>query len=157
METKELAKDISREKLMVFQEELAKQPGAFFGDNDSCPLTHKFAPGVYVREIFIPKGTCVVGKIHKHEHPNFLMSGDVLVVTEGEGRQHLKAPLSMISKAGTKRIVFALEDTVWITVHATEETDLKKIEDFVIAKSYEDYEQFKQLEQGKHPLKLEGK
>ena len=155
METQELVKDISRDKLKLFERALSTVPGAFEGDNESCPLTHKFAPGVYVREIFIPKGACVVGKIHKHEHPNFLMSGEVLVVTEAEGRQHLKAPLSMISKAGTKRIVFALEDTVWITVHATEETDLKKIEDYVIAPSYEAYEQFKQLEQGKHPLKLE--
>ena len=32
------------------------------------------------------------------------------------------------SKAGTKRAGLAHEDTVWITIHATKETDLKKIE-----------------------------
>ena len=143
---KEIAKEVPRDKILAFQGEMAKLPGAFFGDSDNCPLTHKFAPGVYVREIFIPKGTCIVGKIHKHDHPNFLMSGEVLVITEYQGREHLKAPLSIISKAGTKRIVLALEDTVWITVHATNETDLEKIEEVVIAKSYEDFEQFKKLE-----------
>ena len=142
---KEILKDIPREKILAFQEELSKLPGAFLGDTDQCPLTHKFAPGVYVREIFIPKGTCIVGKIHKHDHPNFLMSGEVMVITEYQGREHLKAPLSIISKAGTKRIVLALEDTVWITVHATNETDLEKIEEVVIAKSYEDFEKFKAL------------
>jgi len=141
--------ELGREKILEFQNELAKQPGAWEGDSENCPLKHSFAPGVYVREIFIPKGICLVGKIHKHEHPNFLMSGEVLVVTEHEGRQHLKAPLSMISKAGTKRVVYALEDTVWITVHVTGETDLEKIEDFVIAKSFEEYEQFKKMQNQK--------
>jgi hypothetical protein len=149
---KEITQEVSREKILMFQEELAKLPGAFFGDSDQCPLTHKFASGIYVREIFIPKGTCIVGKIHKHDHPNFLMKGEVLVITEQEGKQHLKAPLSMISKAGTKRIVLALEDTVWITVHATDETDLEKIEEIVIAKSYEEFKKF----QNQEILKLRG-
>jgi hypothetical protein len=80
----------------------------------------------------------LTGKIHRHSHPNFLMSGEVIVVTENGGKEHLKAPLSMISEPGTKRAVVALEDTVWITVHVTNETDLDKIEDYVIAKSYDD-------------------
>ena len=143
-----------RDSILAFQEALSKLPDSFVGDSESCPLTHKFAPGIYVREIFIPKGTCVVGKIHKHDHPNFLLKGEVLVVTEFGGKERLKAPLSMISKAGTKRVVFALEDTVWITVHATNETELGKIEDHVIAKNYEEFEQFK-LQQDEI-LKIEG-
>jgi hypothetical protein len=100
-------------------------------------LRHAFAEGIHVREIFIPKGTVIVGKIHKYAHPNFLMRGDVIVVTEGGGREHLSAPRAWISQPGTKRAVVALEDTVWITVHATHETDLTKIEDEVIATDYE--------------------
>jgi len=107
------------------------------GDNDAMPLKHSFAPGVYVREIFIPKGSMLTGKIHRHSHPNFLMQGEVIVVTEFGGREHLKAPKSMISKAGTKRAIYAIEDTIWITVHVTEETDLKKIEEYVIAPTYD--------------------
>lgn len=145
-----------REDILMFEKVMAEVPGAFFGDNESCPLKHSFAPGVYVREIFIPKGTCVVGKIHKHKHPNILLSGEVLVITEFGGREHLKAPLSMISEAGTKRVVYAIEDTTWITIHATCETDLEKIEDFVIAKTYEEFEEFKKL-QDKTILKLEDK
>jgi hypothetical protein len=66
------------------------------------------------------------------------MKGEVVVVTEERWREHLKAPLSMISSPGTKRAIIALEDTVWITVHVTNETDLEKIEDYVIAKTYDD-------------------
>ena len=127
-----------REKILALEEILRKTPGAVIGDSDKLPLKHSFAEGVYVREIFIPKGYILTGKIHRHSHPNFLMRGEVIVVTEHGGREHLKAPLSMISKPGTKRAIYALEDTVWITVHVTPETDLKKIEDYVIAPTYED-------------------
>lgn len=138
-------KEITRDDILTLESALAKVPGAVFGDSESMPLKHTFAPGVYVREIFIPKGMILTGKIHRHEHPNFLMSGEVIVVTEFGGREHLKAPLSMISKAGTKRAIIALEDTVWITVHPTNETDLKKIEEYVIAPSYE------ALKESSHP------
>ena len=127
-----------REDILDLEKALSKQPGAVFGDSDLMPLKHSFAEGAYVREIFIPKGTVLTGKIHRHSHPNFLMKGEVIVVTEDGGREHLKAPLSLISKAGTKRAILALEDTVWITVHVTNETDLEKIEDYVIAKTYEE-------------------
>lgn len=127
-----------RADIATLEGALAKVPGAVFGDSDLMPLKHTFAEGVYVREIFIPKGCVLTGKIHKHSHPNFLMRGEVVVVTENGGREHLKAPLSMISAPGTKRAIVALEDTVWITVHVTEETDLEKIEEYVIAKDYDD-------------------
>ena len=135
----ELAK-VDRRDILRFEEELSKVPGAKFGDMEECPLTHEFADGVYVRTIFIPKGTIIVGKIHRHAHPNFLMKGEVTVVTENGGVQRLKAPVSMISGAGTKRVVFTHEDTVWTTIHVTEETDLEKIEEAVIAKTFEEFE-----------------
>jgi hypothetical protein len=106
------------------------------GDQHDCPLKHSYADGVYVREIFIPKNKVLVGKIHKHSHPNFLMKGKVTVITESGGRETLEAPLSMISPAGTKRVVWAHEDTVWITVHVTDKTDVDEIEQEVIVPSY---------------------
>jgi hypothetical protein len=139
-------KDLSplelRQAITRFEEKLATLPGSVLGDTAMCPLTHSFADGLYVREIFIPRGMLLTGKIHRHSHPNFLMKGEVLVVTEGGGVEHLKAPLSIISEAKTKRAVFALEDTVWITVHVNEDNgqDLAKIEDYVIAKTYEEVE-----------------
>ena len=129
---------VTKQKIAKFQKELSKLPNAFFGDTENCPLKHSFADGVYVREIFIPKGMCVVGKIHKFSHPNFLLKGKITVATEGEGVEHLEAPQSIISPAGTKRVVYAHEDTVWVTVHVTKETDLSKIEDEIIAKNYKE-------------------
>ena len=51
-------------------------------------------------------------------------------------------PLTMVSPAGTKRAVYAKTDVVWTTIHLTNETDLEKIEEETIAKSYQEYEQF---------------
>lgn len=101
------------------------------------PLTHRFAPGAYAREIFVQKGDVVIGKIHRHAHLNFVLKGKAAVLTE-EGPMVIEAPFTMVSSVGTKRLVVALEDLVWTTVHVTEETDLEKIEDHVIAKSYDE-------------------
>ena len=101
------------------------------------PLRHTFTSGIYCREIFIPKGSVIVGKIHRHDHINFISRGDVTVLTK-DGLKRIKGPCTMVSSAGTKRAVYAHEDTVWTTIHAnpTNETDLAKIEAFTIAKTY---------------------
>ncbi len=117
-------------------------------------LTHQFAPGVYMRTLRIKKGSRIVGKIHKHAHPNILSPGEVIVFTEGGGQQHLVGPVEMISPAGTKRALLALTDCVWTTIHVTNETDLEKLEEYVIAPSFEAYEQFLKLE-GKDMQKIE--
>ena len=101
-----------------------------------CPLKHHFSEGSYGREILLPKGTLAVGKIHKHGHITVVSQGDCSVLTES-GVERIKAPFTFVSKPGVKRVVYAHEDTIWTTVHVTEETDLEKIEDEVIAKTYE--------------------
>ena len=103
------------------------------------PLWHAFAPGAYARTIFIPAGTLVVGKIHKHAHLNILIRGRVSVATE-EGPMELEAPRVMTSKAGTKRVVYAHSPVLWTTIHLTDKTDLDAIEEEIIAKSYEAYD-----------------
>jgi hypothetical protein len=58
------------------------------------------------------------------------------------GSLQLDAPCTFVSEAGTKRAVYALEDTIWTTIHVTNETDLEKIEDYVIAKDYNELDTF---------------
>lgn len=135
-----------RDEILRLEEFIKKIPGAVEGDSDQCPLKHSFTDGFYVREIFIPKGFLVVGKLHKHSHPNFLMSGEVTVYTEHKGTERIKGPCSMISEPGTKRVVYAHEDTVWVTVHLNPSNtkDLEKIESEVIAKTYKELPELKE-------------
>ena len=112
----------------------------------ACPLTHYFTPidkkygcAAYARQIFIPKGYLVIGKIHRHAHLNFIMQGKVSVNTEF-GKKYFEAPCTFVSEPGLKRAVYAEEDTIWTTVHLTKhcgEEFLKEIEDEVIAPDYE--------------------
>lgn len=93
--------------------------------------THYFAKGLYARQITIPAGTVVTGKLHRTEHLNLLVQGEITVWTE-DGMQRLTAPQVIVSKPGTKRVGYAHTDTVWITVHAIEETDIAAIESQLI-------------------------
>lgn len=102
----------------------------------ACPVQHHFAPGAYGREMTIPAGLVVVGKIHKHAHINVISKGRVQVFTEQDGVLELAAPCTFVSSPGTKRVVHALEETVWTTVHVTYKTDLAEIEREVIATDF---------------------
>lgn len=127
-----------RIKIMEFEKAFDAHPASVKGKelDKRCPLKHTFVDGAYVREIFMPKGTLITSKIHKICHPYFIMKGDCSVLTE-EGVVRIKAPHQGITQAGTKRLIYVHEDCVWITVHVTKETDLEKIEEEIIAKSFD--------------------
>ena len=102
----------------------------------ACPVQHHFAPGAYGREMTLPAGLVVVGKIHRHAHINVISKGRVQVFTEQDGVLELAAPCTFVSSPGTKRVVHVLEETVWTTVHVTDKTDLAEIEREVIATDF---------------------
>lgn len=133
----------AREAILKFEEMIMQQEGATYGDNDLCPLDHKFCPGLYAREMIIPAGTRLTGKIHKHDHFIFLMMGEILVATE-EGVIHLKAPQYFVSPAGVKRAARTLSDTVWVTVHSNIKnvTDLFELEKMNVSKNYEEFDAY---------------
>lgn len=124
----------TRKDIDILENELTKLPQV-----EIIP-THRFAEGLYVREIVIPKGTLLTGKIHKASHVNIISKGDITVMTE-DGLMRIKAPFTMISKPGTKRVGYAHEDTVWTTVHATQETNLEKIEETLVCMTHEEMEE----------------
>jgi quercetin dioxygenase-like cupin family protein len=104
-----------------------------------CPLQHTFARGMYARTVLIPAGTVAVGKIHRHQHISIVAMGDVTVATES-GLVRVQAPYMVVAPPGTKRAVYAHTDTLWTTFHASEETDLEKLEAELIAPDYESLE-----------------
>lgn len=88
---------------------------------------HHFADGMYCRELPRPAGTTIVGKVHRREHFYIVLSGEVTVTGDGY-RERIKAPRIIVSKPGTKRAVYAHVDSVCITIHRTDSTDLDEIE-----------------------------
>lgn len=122
----------SRQKVLALEEAMRSLPQL------EGKVTHHFAPGIYMRELLIPKHAVITGKIHRAAHLNILLRGDISVLTEA-GIRRLKAPMTILSSAGIKRVGFAHEETVWVTVHANpdDERDLEKLESRFIAPSFE--------------------
>ena len=133
----ELSKEQFRKGIMKVEENMKNHPNGLKGEalQKLNPLKHSFADGCYIREIFNPKGELLVTKIHKVAHPFFLMKGDMTILME-DGIKRIKAPHYGLTPAGTKRLIYCHEDCVFVTVHATNETDLEKIEEEVIAKDF---------------------
>jgi hypothetical protein len=104
-----------------------------------CPIRERFAPGLYAREIVIPKGTLLTGKIHREDDISVMVSGDISVLTQG-GMKRLQGYQFFVSQAGIKKLGYAWEDTVWITFHAnpTDETDWEKLEPMLVTNERED-------------------
>jgi hypothetical protein len=117
---------------------------AFDRECKDFPVKHYKAPGMIGRQMFLPKGGRIVGKIHKHAHLNQISYGHVKVATE-DGVVEMQGPITFTSAPGTKRVVLALEDTLWTTFHLNplnldpeNEAEMKQLEDEIIAKSYDE-------------------
>ena len=129
-----------REQVNLIEAEMRKHPQL------DLPLKHHFSDGLYARELFIPKGTLLTGKVHKFQQLNIMSKGDMSVLTE-HGIVRVQAPYHVVSPPGTKRIAFAHEDTVWTTILATDETDIAKLEAHFVVDTDQEYAAF--LEQAR--------
>jgi hypothetical protein len=97
------------------------------GAQTDWPAEHTFADGMYMRTLFIPKGTLLVGKIHRKTCLNILASGDISILTE-HGARRVRAGFTGVSQPGIQKVGFAHADTIFINVFRTEETDLARVE-----------------------------
>lgn len=118
---------------MAFEAELKKLPQA------DCPVRHWFAPGLYMREMLIPAGVCLTGKIHRHEHFCIISQGTLSVHNE-DGVKLLTAPCTFLSHPGVKRVGYAHTDTVFTTIHANpdDERDIETLEKRYVADTYQE-------------------
>lgn len=93
------------------------------------PAQHKFAPGLYFREIRIPAGTLMTGRVHRFEHVSVMVSGEMTTLVDGEMRR-IAGYHPFIAPAGTKRVGYAHTEVIWVTVHlnADELRDIAEIE-----------------------------
>jgi len=100
----------------------------------SCPVIHRFGPGIYMREVTIPAGSLAIGHRQKTEHLNVFLKGRITVLNDDGTTSDLQAPMIFTAKPGRK-IGFALEDVVWMNIYATNETDVEKLEEMFLDKS----------------------
>ena len=99
-----------------------------------CPVTHNFGPGVYMREVFIPKDTLALGHHQNFDHACVFIKGKLTLFTQDGERRELQAPMSFTAKPGRK-LVYTHEDCIFMNVYPTTETDVEKLEAHFLNKS----------------------
>jgi len=114
-------------------------------------LAHFFLDGLYIRSLFIPKGSLVVGKRHRKESINVVLNGKVSIYTDVDGKpvrqneapdiKKIIGPDIFVTKPNSKKMIYAHEDTLFCNVHQTASTNLIEIEKEVIIpeQEYLDY------------------
>lgn len=129
-----LAHTPTRESIMQLEAVMTKLPQV------ELQLIEHWAHGAYARELHIPAGTLLTGKIHKHSQINVLAKGRMQLATEF-GTGEVSAPAVIVGKAGDKRAGLALEDSIWVEFVPTTHTTAEAVEKEAIVDSYKSYEE----------------
>jgi hypothetical protein len=119
---------ITEEKVQTLEKHFLNEKQA------DCPVTHIFAPNIYIRQVAIPAGTFSIGHYQTTEHLNIMLKGRVTMVNEDGSHTELVAPQTFVAKAGRK-IGYIHEDMLWQNVYSTNETDVEKLEAMFLHKS----------------------
>lgn len=96
----------------------------------SCPVFHRFGPGLYVRELHMAAGTIAIGRIQRFEHMNVFIKGRVRVLNSDGTTDDIEAPMTFVGRPGRK-VGIVLEDMIWQNIYATTETDIEKLEEAI--------------------------
>ena len=126
-----------QERIDAIESSIRKELNTFDPD-----VKHHFSFGVYGREMSVPAGTVVVGKIHKYESLNIMSKGRMLMLMDDGTSLEVSAPYTVVAPPGTRRVAYALEDSIWTTIHGTHERDLAVIEEAFIAQTPEEFQLF---------------
>jgi quercetin dioxygenase-like cupin family protein len=96
-------------------------------------IAHYFSDGVYAKQMFLPKDHVARSHKHNYDHLSILASGNVEIVCNGVKTAFI-APSCIDIKAGIEHEIIALADSVFFCIHATDETDINKVDEVLIEK-----------------------
>lgn len=110
---------------------------------DMFPLKHTFADSLYLRQMSMQKNSFLVGAIHKHLHVWFLLTGHITVVTE-ESTEEYFAPCYTVSTPGSKRVIFANEDSIFVNIHKNPDNteDIDVLDKQIVCDTWEEYNEY---------------
>lgn len=112
-----------------------------------CPLDMQFYPGLLIRERFVPSGTIFTTYTWKTTHPFRCIQGKLLIWEEDKGWILFEAPCKGLTLAGTKRVIYVIEDVIWETLHAnpTDTQDEKELHDMLFENYQNEYLSLEEL------------
>ena len=101
-------------------------------------VTNHLVDGLYLRELMLPEGALILSRVHKRPLVNIISQGRVVVI-DSNGKHEYEAPCTFISAAGTQRLVYAPEETVWNTAHLTDVTNPDELVDDLTCDNYVEF------------------
>lgn len=107
-------------------------------------LRHFWSGDVYCRELFMPAGALVVGRIHKFDHMEIMVSGNVSLSTNDGSVEHLTGYNIFEAKAGKKRVLYMHEDTLWITCHSSPRYEPEFMMPYLSCATFDEFVEFQQ-------------
>ena len=100
----------------------------------SASVVHAFAAGIYIRSVTLKAGSIVMGHRHRTTHLNIMLSGRLTLFHPDGRRDELTAPVVIEAMPGRK-VAYVHEDTTWLNLYPSEETDVDALEDRLLDKS----------------------
>lgn len=94
--------------------------------------------GMYGRQITVPKGALITGRVYKRDHLEIMLSGDIYILSANGGVTHYTGYNVIPAKAGKRQAGFAIEDTVWLTVNLAPE-DIESPLDYTAVIGFDEY------------------
>ena len=85
-------------------------------------VKHILTDGVYVKTYLVPANMRVKSKTFDHAHLAILAQGSIIIKKSGESVKYL-APAHINIPKEIQVEVTTLEESVWYTIHPTDETD----------------------------------
>lgn len=119
-------KAASLEVIQAFESKLAEF------QQESIPVDHAFAGGIYRRTVTMPADTWVTSKYHKTEHFAVILRGTVDVWNRDKSKTRFEGPCMFVTPANTKRVLHTITEVEWATFHATEHTEVELVERDII-------------------------
>jgi hypothetical protein len=104
----DIAKIETRSKLLNLEEKIKALPQL------DMPVRHLFSGEIYARELLIPGGTILTGRMYLIDHIDMMVYGD-MTVSGDDGTKRISGYNVFPSVAGKKRAGYAHSDTLWIT------------------------------------------
>lgn len=123
---------VMRAHILALKDRMLAAPG----EHIEMVVEHTLCDGMYMRKLFIPKGSILVGKIHRKACLNIVAVGDITVLTE-TGCARVQTGYTVQSPAGMMKVGHAHADTIFINVFRTDETDIEKIEAEIACENFD--------------------
>lgn len=103
------------------------------------PIDHYHAKGLYGRRMYASASTLIISKVHCSQQFTIALKGRCRVLDQDGNKYDIEAPSVFVTEKGTQRALYCYDDVEWITVHASDSTDIDEIEKRIFCNSFEEF------------------